>query len=245
MRNIYISGRVTMDVGVLGGISHDKAYAARFAIGSAAYFNAYSVCGRMWQEASAFKDIGFYKQKILSDIGRDTTINSKTPLCIAYIYCRAVIVNRKMISDAFDSYEEILSRPMTIDEAVGECTKMMTFNDESIDELKSSLLLKLVDYLLGYECMISFLREFDDQYRLYIDIHSQLVRRLDLEDVYAKLFVFGVKLDEMTKYLPTIPVVLIEVILGYCLLTQDDPGDSDEIYNRLLSLDELKIPDNS
>lgn len=99
----------------------------------------------------------------------------------------------------------------------------------------------MLDYLLCYEKAISFVRHLDyDRYRLLMNAHSQLVQRLELKSSYSKLTTPRVSVLELMSYLTNMPVVLVEIVVGYCNLTLDDPEDEDEIYNNLLASNELE-----
>ena len=77
-------------------------------------------------------------------------------------------------------------------------------------------------------------------YHLLTEKHTQLVRHLGLENSYAKLKASRHKVATLTNHLPMLPVVLIEIMVGYCGLRQDNSEDSDEIYDRLLTLEEFQ-----
>ena len=96
----------------------------------------------------------------------------------------------------------------------------------------------LVNCLLGYERMISLTRNFgagNNQYHsLLTNKHLQLLRKLGLEDYYAKLKSWRYDKIILAEYLPMLPAALVEIVLGYCHLHQDNCDDLDEIYSRLL-----------
>ena len=101
----------------------------------------------------------------------------------------------------------------------------------------------MLDYLLSYEQAISFLRYCGNtivvagQYRLLIEQHAQLVRSLGLGKSYGTLMIPRHGAAVLMEYLPTLPLVLVEVVVGYGHLHHDDPEDLDEIYDRLLKID--------
>ena len=129
---------------------------------------------------------------------------------------------------------------------------MISFDDQQFEKLKLTIPLKIADYLLGYERVISLLRYYPSegteavsQYHCshseLMNKHAELVRRLGLEESYAKLKAPKYESTTLARYLSTLPTVLIEIIVGYCTLTQDSSEDLDEIYDRLLKLDDFQI----
>lgn len=167
---------------------------------------------------------------------------------IEYVACRSVINDRKMIIKSIDNLNEIPSTPMTIEEAAKVCMIMITFDEESFKSLQQTLPLKLLDYLLGCEYAISFLRreceDHNDQWLHLMEKHQSLVCRLDLKKLYAKLVTAREILELLTTYspeMPRLPFVVMIIVAGYCDLRFDVPEDVDEIYNRLLTLEEFKI----
>lgn len=165
-----------------------------------------------------------------------------TPRQIVYASCRSVILDRKKIIKAIeDDLSDVPSTPMTIDEVSKCCIIMMSFDEKKFEKLRLTVSLQLVNYLLKYECIISILRQCgNERYYTLMDMHTKLVRRLGLESSYAKLMNAKVNIVELGKHLPTIPAVLIDIIIGYCALTLDVPEDKDEIYDRLLLFDEFQ-----
>lgn len=158
-----------------------------------------------------------------------------TPQQIAYGCCRSAILDRKKIFNAIDDLgDEISSSPMTIDEVVKVCAAIMTFKDVNFKESQQIIPLVMLNYLLWYEHLILFLHHHDDgHYQSLMDQHSQLISHLGLEKSYAKLIAPREDVIILVNRLP-MPMVLIKIVLEYCKLTQDDPDEADEIYNRLV-----------
>ena len=193
------------------------------------------------------------------DAAKDVAKNGGTARQIAYVSCRSVIVDRKKIFSSIDTLgDKIPSTPMTVDDVIRVCTVMMTFGEKEFTRLQSTIPLKMLDYLLGYERAISFLHyfpignrnggstnQYHCSYRELMDKHRQLVCDLGLEKSYAKLTAPRHEVSMLTKYLPMMPIVLIEIMIEYSSLchdaSPDNTGDSDEIYNRLLVLEEFQI----
>lgn len=210
-----------------------------------------------WKAAvrAAWKAAVYAAWKVAGDFAGDTTLCAAvcdireiekkrgTIRQIAYASCRLVITNRKKISCEIDNLgDKIPSTSMMTNEVYEFCTFQMTFDKKTFKMLRLTIPLKLGDYLLGCERAISFLRQCGDaRYYSLMNKHSELVRRLGLEHPYAKLTVARVSPIELGNYLSTTPMDLIELIIGYCALTQDNPEDRDEIYNRLLLLDEFQV----
>ena len=114
----------------------------------------------------------------------------------------------------------------------------MSFDDKKFKRLQLTIPLKMLDYLFGYERIISFLLKAGgvQQYSALMDKHRKLVHLLGLEKHYAQLTVF-VDSEFLLKFLPTFPRVLVEIIVDYTQLSQENSEDLDEIYNRLLKID--------
>lgn len=175
---------------------------------------------------------------VAGNAAKDIAKKVGTPQKISYAICRSVILDRKKIFSSVDaSGTKISSAPMTVDKVVKCCTTMMTFNEEQFARLQLTIPLKMLDYLLGYERAIFFLRhDAVGHYYSLMDKHLQLVRRLGLEKHYAELTVPRHGVIVVSECLPTLPVVLIDIIIGYGYLHHDNADDLDEIYNRLLLL---------
>ena len=171
---------------------------------------------------------------IAMDVTGDFTIaaiaasTSESSLQIVFNNCRSTIAGRKEIFCRIDALgDKISSTSMTIDEVVKCCRIMMTC---TLEKLKPTIPLKMLDYLLGYERAISFLNNQHYSYRELMNKHAQLVQRLGLETRYAKLTAPCINVKSLAvNYLSMLPRVLVEIIIDYCRLTQDDPEESDEI----------------
>lgn len=157
---------------------------------------------------------------------------------IADVACRSVISDRKKIIEEIDKLcEQIPSTPMSPKEVADICTTMMTFDD--LTKLQSTLPLKMVDYLLGYEQAINFLPCAER--KKLMNKHQDLLNRLDLEKSYAGLKEPECKVSRLSDYLPMLPLVIVELIVGYCALGVSDPDDLNEIYRRLLIFEEFQV----
>ena len=80
---------------------------------------------------------------------------------ITHASCLSVIFDRKKIYDGIAvAWNEKFPR-MATDKVVKCCITMMTFSEEQFTKLQLTIPLKMLDYLLGYQQAISFLRSVD------------------------------------------------------------------------------------
>ena len=177
-------------------------------------------------------------REVTEEFSRSAAQDAKKKEEIIHTACRSVIANRKKIYEVVDRLK--LTPPttpiITVERATEICGTMMTFNDEQFAKLQLTIPLKMIDYLLGYEQAISFLRPYE-QYDLLMEQHWTLVQRMGLERTYLELAISRETVDFLADCLPLFPLVLLEIVVGYCQLRVDDPDDLDEIYRRLLLLD--------
>ena len=173
--------------------------------------------------------------EVTEEFSRSATQDAKKKEGIFHTVCHSVIANRKKIYEAIDRLK--LTPPttpvITVEEATEICETMMTFDDEDFAKLQLTIPLKMIDYLLGYEQAISFLRPYE-QYDLLMEQHQTLVQRLGLEKAYLELTNPRETVDFLADCLPLLPLVLLKIVVGYCQLRVNDPDDLDEIYRRLL-----------
>ena len=216
--------------------------AAKDAAGDVAWgdlWMAISGVGWIWDVMwpTARKDV----MMILKDATADGVKKGGTIQETVHSVCRFAIINRKKIYEAIDkAAEKTTAVPMTVKKATEVCEEtVITFDEEQFAKLRLTIPLKMVDYLLGYEQIISFLRPYE-QYHLLMEQHRKLVQRLGLEKIYLKLTSPREIVGLLAECLPLFPLVLLEIVVGYCQPCMDVPDDVDEIYQRLLSLEEFQ-----
>lgn len=235
--NLYATGYVTWDA-----IEYAASYvvkaspenvtwgAAKNAAGSAAWYSIINSVGNSIEHS-----VWWGVWNTTRDVVKNVANKGGTPQEIAYASCRSVILDRKTIFKKIDDLHNIVPfTPMTTKKVFDVCMTVMTFDEKEFEKLQLTIPLKMVDYLLGYRRMISFLQYRDQpSYFCLMEKHSQLTRRLGLEDFYTQL---TTPLDIVTlpRYLQMLPVVLVKIVLESCALDPSDAKDSDEIYNRLL-----------